>query len=296
MLGISGGRDSMVLWHRLRNHDGPLIIVHGDHALRRESGADADWLAQGFRAWARPADRFIRRRWARGSDQSGSEDQARRWRYRLLCTVAREHEAAIAVAHHGDDQIETVVHNLLRGSGPVGAAGMPVSRRLTDDTLLLRPLLDWRRTTIDAYAHAHGIDWREDASNRDRRIRRNLLRHAVLPTFELVPGFGEAVLTHARAARERTQILDRWLQAFWQNHARGRRLRLPRSRDPGILADRDHRWHLWRHLLRHLDCPHDRVHLGQLDHLWTSGRGTSWSARGRWLRRTRGGLVWCTGS
>jgi tRNA(Ile)-lysidine synthase len=114
---------------------------------------------------------------------------------------------AIALAHHADDQAETVLLQLLRGSGPRGLSAMPAFRR--GKPALLRPLLSLTRETLAACALARGLDWIEDESNSDTRHRRNLLRHEIAP--RLAAGFKGYQATLARAAShqaEASALLD----------------------------------------------------------------------------------------
>jgi tRNA(Ile)-lysidine synthase len=113
----------------------------------------------------------------------------------------------IALAHHADDQAETVLLQLLRGAGPRGLAAMPALRRGTP--ALLRPLLPLTRESLVAYAKRRDLDWIEDESNADTKYRRNLLRHEIAP--RLAAGFGGYPATLVRAASlqaEASELLD----------------------------------------------------------------------------------------
>jgi len=105
----------------------------------------------------------------------------------------------LALAHHRDDQAETVLLNLLRGAGVAGAAGMLAERPLVRGPALVRPLLDVPRAAIEAYAEVHGLRWIEDESNADRHFRRNYLRHEIFPRLEA--SFSGARRSLSRAAR-----------------------------------------------------------------------------------------------
>lgn len=130
-------------------------------------------------------------------------------RYEALADHAADiNAAAVATGHHRDDQTETVLLNLLRGSGPEGLAGMPPSRSLTAeaDLPLVRPLLGVSRSEIQAYAEEHGIPWRDDPSNRDLSYDRVVVRTELLPLIE--EHFDGASATVARAARLMREYVD----------------------------------------------------------------------------------------
>jgi tRNA(Ile)-lysidine synthase len=112
------------------------------------------------------------------------------------------------LAHHRDDQRETVAHKLLRGSGPLDLAGMPAERPLSapSATLLIRPLIAIARQDLERYAQRIGLKWREDASNSDLRHRRNRLRHRVLPRLAAGPGL-DRLDRLGKNLRERTEAL-----------------------------------------------------------------------------------------
>jgi tRNA(Ile)-lysidine synthase len=188
VVALSGGLDSTVLLHLLRFTPGlpelRLVGAHVDHAMRPSSAADAAWVRGLCVAWGLPC------RVVRLDPAPVSEATARQARYAFLRDVlAREGARLIATAHHADDQAETVLFRVLRGTGVGGLAGIP--RR---SGRLWRPLLAFERAEIDAYARAAGLRWRDDPSNRDVRIARNALRHEVLPTLEAGPA------PHARRA------------------------------------------------------------------------------------------------
>jgi tRNA(Ile)-lysidine synthase len=122
--------------------------------------------------------------------------RAGRYEHFMSCDVN-----VIALAHHVDDQAETVLLQLLRGSGPRGLSAMPAFRRGTP--ALLRPLLSLPRATLAAYAKARGLGWIEDESNADTKHRRNWLRHEIAP--RLAAGFEGYPATLARAASHQAE-------------------------------------------------------------------------------------------
>lgn len=198
VVGVSGGADSVALLHllALRREDWSIEVVaaHLDHGLRADSGDDAAFVAEISDRWVVPLKTSTLPRDALAGC-GNLEAAARRARYKFLAAVAAGYQAdgsavEVAVAHTANDQAETVLMNLIRGSGLDGLAGMRPARPLfVDDrpvpgVRLVRPLLGATRDEIIQYLVQHGVPWREDPSNQDRSLVRNLLRHAVLPRLE----------------------------------------------------------------------------------------------------------------
>lgn len=195
LVGVSGGLDSMALWHALRaaGYTG-LVVVHVDHGLRgAESEADAAFVQAEAERLGTPCE--IRRVDAAAHARARKlsiEAAARELRYAAFAEVAAARGCGeVFLAHHADDRVETVLMHLFRGTGSRGLAGMAEqSRRNVDgvELTLLRPLLGVFRETLEAYASAHRILWREDASNADGFALRNRIRHRLLPEIESVFG------------------------------------------------------------------------------------------------------------
>ncbi|HVG39454.1 MAG TPA: tRNA lysidine(34) synthetase TilS, partial [Pyrinomonadaceae bacterium] len=175
VLAVSGGADSsamLLAFEELRRAtrlDLEIVVAHLDHGLRGEAGArDARWVAR-----LAEISNFkfeIGNAMLRIGDRGNTEQAARMARYRFLEGVAAKHSAAlIAVAHTIDDQAETMLLNLLRGSGLDGLAGMEAVRLLGEGEIqLVRPLLRWaRRGDTAAYCRERGVRPRADAMNRD---------------------------------------------------------------------------------------------------------------------------------
>ncbi len=202
-VACSGGLDSMVLLHLAHGwahqHGVPLSAFHVHHGISRNADA---WLLHCEQACAVLDIPFDHRRVTVASGGSGIEAAARKQRYAALGEMCRAHGAGLLLtAHHLDDQAETVLLQLLRGSGPAGLSGMDAANRapglLGDPSLVMaRPLLDHPRAVLEGYAGQHGLVWVEDESNMDTRYARNALRHQVMPALATVfPGFQQ------RAAR-----------------------------------------------------------------------------------------------
>jgi len=218
LVAVSGGIDSMVLWHLLQSGGfGKLLVVHVDHGLRGdESTGDADFVAA---AAASSGDEAIIRSVAVAEEaqrrKQSLEAMARELRYRAIAGVARERLCPrVFLAHHADDRIETALMHLFRGTGSRGLAGMSgESVRRVDgiDLTLIRPLLGVDRAAIMNYAAKYGISWREDASNQSDFALRNRLRHRLLPAIGAVFGRDprEAILRAADlAALDEAWVLE----------------------------------------------------------------------------------------
>ncbi|MEZ6065147.1 MAG: tRNA lysidine(34) synthetase TilS [Planctomycetaceae bacterium] len=187
-----------------------LHVAHVDHQWRDDSCEDAA-------AVARLAERLqlpFHLHSVKADDVSSlpphTEAAARDARRRYLGELSRELSAAwVAVGHTRDDQVETVLHRVLRGTGVAGLSGIRPVSRLSANTQLVRPLLDCRREEVEAYLRSIGVDWCVDDTNRDGRFTRNRIRHDLLP--ELRDKFNPQVdAALERLAAQAAAIYD-WL-------------------------------------------------------------------------------------
>lgn len=188
VVGVSGGPDSLVLLHLLAQtlQREQLIVAHLDHGLRPSSAAEAQRLAATAFGLCFFTERTDVAELARGRRLS-LEEAGRIARYNFLARVAQSVGApAVVVGHNADDQAETVLMHLLRGSGLTGLQGMrPVSRLpVAPDLWLWRPLIHVTREEIELYVAEHGLEPVRDESNTDPGFLRNRLRHELLPTLE----------------------------------------------------------------------------------------------------------------
>ncbi len=182
VVAASGGIDSTVLLDVLDGLGYRLHVAHLDHALRSDSADDSHFVAS--EAKRRGLSYSLERRdvgeYARTEGLS-LEDAGRRLRYAFFDQVAdRTGAEFIALGHHADDQAETVILRLLRGSGATGLGGMEIAR----EGRYLRPLLRVRRAEIEKYARQRGLRYREDPSNRDWRFLRNRVRGELMPLLK----------------------------------------------------------------------------------------------------------------
>ena len=189
LIGVSGGADSVTLAHVMAGLRQELRlwlgIVHVNHGLRPEAPDDAACVRALGAQLALPVTVFERDVAAEIKQAGWSlEDGARRIRYRAFLEAAGEMRAThVALAHTADDQAETVLMRLMRGAGLSGLSAIPISRAL-GQAQVIRPLLGvWRREVL-AYARAHHLSFRHDATNDDPRFVRNRIRHHLLPLLE----------------------------------------------------------------------------------------------------------------
>lgn len=205
LLAYSGGLDSSVLLHLLcsarENYSFNLRALHVHHGLSTNADSWAEFCAQVCQQLSVPFK--LTRLTLNKHSGKGIEATAREGRYAALFAEQADY---IALAHHQDDQAETVLLQLLRGAGSKGLSAMAAhdaGRRL------LRPLLDISRAELEAYAREHQLKWVDDESNEDTIYDRNYLRHQVIPVIE--KRFAAARTTLSRSAQllaESAQLLD----------------------------------------------------------------------------------------
>jgi len=207
-LGLSGGVDSVVLLHLLArlaaDHPFQLCAIHINHQISPHAQDWADACRTLCTAHLIP----LRVQTIRIEDAAtlGLEAAARRARYAEYAGLDTDF---IALAHHRDDQAETLLLQLLRGAGVKGLAAMPVLREAATHPAYLRPLLDIDRSEIEAWARQHALQWVEDESNQDTHFNRNFLRHTVLPLLgERFPAWRASLARSAQNLAEAADLLD----------------------------------------------------------------------------------------
>lgn len=214
-VAYSGGVDSSVLLDIAAAYaTGRELVLHAFHIHHGLSPAADAWLAHCRVQCAARGVAFDSRNVAIAAADGSIEEAARMQRYAALGDLCRQHDAAwLLTAHHQDDQAETVLLQLLRGSGVAGLSGMDSDNRaptlLGDDTLTMaRPLLTVARCDIEHYAQAHGIEHVEDESNGDAQFARNAVRLRVMPLLaELFPGFQQRFVRSAGHAQSAQRLL-----------------------------------------------------------------------------------------
>ncbi|MCW1970562.1 MAG: tRNA lysidine(34) synthetase TilS [Anaerolineae bacterium] len=252
VIAVSGGADSLCLCECMRLVAKTLpiqpLVAHFNHQLRgAESAADAEFVQAFAEARDLPVqighgDVAAHAQHARVS----IEVAARQLRYDFLTQVALAHAAPfIGLAHHADDQAETLLLRLVRGTGVAGLQGMrpisplPTPNPHTEHIKLLRPLLRTPRADIEAFCNEHGLIYRQDSSNNDPHHLRNRVRHELLPLLsQYNPGIRTVLANLAETAAEDTDIVNIATQQTFE------KLRLPEADGESLRLNRS----LWRGL------------------------------------------------
>ena len=188
LLAVSGGIDSMVLVHLCKKMQLNIAIAHCNFQLRgKESDEDENFIRNYALAFEIPIfiQKFTTEKFAKEHKLS-IQLAARKLRYDWFNEVlVKEKYDFLLTAHHLDDQVETFLINLSRGTGLEGLTGIP-----TQNEKVIRPLLQFSRDEILAYANENNIEWREDSSNASDKYLRNKIRHTIVPVLkELNPNF-----------------------------------------------------------------------------------------------------------
>ena len=213
-IAYSGGMDSHVLLHLCHQFlaelpagikKPELCAVHVNHQLQAQSG---DWAehcriqAEGFDVKFVTASVLVD-----NLPRKSLEAQAREARYEVFerCLDTGD---VLLMGHHSDDQAETLLMRLLRGSGSKGLGAMPVSRALAGGSIY-RPLLNNTRLQIEHYAQSHGLSWVDDPSNQQHDFDRNFIRHKLLPILgERWPNYAQTLSRSAALSREASQLIQ----------------------------------------------------------------------------------------
>jgi tRNA(Ile)-lysidine synthase len=238
LIGLSGGVDSVVLLHLLHSiaprFGWRLSALHVHHGISPNANAWAEFCAglcarYGIRLHVERVDIAPLR------DEHGIEAAARKLRH---AAFAKQDCDFVALAHHADDQAETLLLQLLRGAGVKGVAAMPFVR--PGKPVLLRPLLDINRVELEEHALQHGLGWIEDESNADDRYPRNFLRHRVLPLLtERFPGWRETLPRSAGHFAEAAELQDELAQIDAQGAVAGGALDIARLRELSVSRARN---------------------------------------------------------
>jgi len=219
VIAVSGGGDSMAMLHMLRSLNElagwqlKLHVAHLNHQLRaNEADEDAAFVQAACDALSIPCtiqERDIATR--AKSEGVGIEELSRRERYAFFERVCLQVGSKIvAVAHNADDNAETILHRILRGTGLRGLAGIPCSREINpqSDVMIVRPLLSHSRKQLREYLTDQGVAYREDRTNQSNEATRNRIRNKILPLLsaEVNPQVHDALTRLGAQAR--------WLEEF----------------------------------------------------------------------------------
>ena len=206
LVGVSGGLDSLVLLHLLHFdpffNDLKLVVGHFDHGMRQESDRDALWVRGLATSWGISCET------RRTGKILSSENDARKARYKFFEETRTSWALKwVLTAHHADDQAETVLFRILRGTGLFGLGGIPEVR----SPGIIRPLLPFCRYELEEYAEQIGIKPLQDPTNLDSRFARNALRNEILPKIK------ETVAEGARSSLVRLGQIAREDQSAWNS-------------------------------------------------------------------------------
>ena len=221
LLGVSGGPDSVALFHILRDLSAELKIElavgHLNHCLRgTASENDARFtrsLANQFNIPFHSDKKDVRQ--YRKQYRLSLEEAARNARYGFLFSVAGANGYnKIALGHHADDNAEQILMHLFRGSGPLGMSGIPPIR----DGLIVRPLIHLKKDQIIRFLNENRIDFVLDESNQDRKILRNRIRHDLMPSIKssLQPQIVHALTRMAQITRSEEEWLEQIIEPLFE--------------------------------------------------------------------------------
>ena len=195
VIAVSGGADSVALAHAFstiqKEESLSLVIAHFNHQWRGEaSEQDLQWVSELAQALNIPfhsgsAEPLNSTEGRNSQKAPQSEETARELRYRFLHQTALQLESPhIALGHTSDDNVETILFHLLRGTGLRGLRGIPFTRSLDEEVTLVRPLLDVSRSEIEEWLHSRNHSYLVDPSNENLKYSRNRIRHELLPLLE----------------------------------------------------------------------------------------------------------------
>lgn len=204
MIGVSGGVDSCALYHALKSSGRELVVLHYDHGWRAESKTVARWVEQLAKS---DGNLCVIGRAPRSQPKTESAARAGRWAF-FVRTARRLRCPDLVLAHHADDQVETFLLQLFRGTGSNGAGMRRVWER--EGVTIHRPWLSLWRGEILAYAQTNRLAWCEDPSNADAQHRRNYLRHELIPALE--QKFGSQLAKRLWRTAEIARDQSAWVQ------------------------------------------------------------------------------------
>ena len=167
LIAVSGGVDSVVLLEMLAKKHKIILVAHFDHGIREDSKEDAIFVRQ---LAVKYGVKFFTKREELGAN--ASEEKARRARYKFLRELSEKQNATIVTAHHLDDVVETIIINMVRGTGWRGLAVLNAED-------IYRPLINFEKQEIINYAKQNNLKWREDSTNSLNVYMRNIVRHKI---------------------------------------------------------------------------------------------------------------------
>lgn len=217
LIAVSGGQDSLCLARLLldlrQQWNWELAIGHCNHRWRVDSDANAEYVAQLAQSWQVPCICRV------ATASLKSEAAARQWRYQMLSDMALEKNfAAVVAGHTASDRAETLLYNLMRGSGADGLQALTWQRELVPGVALVRPLLETSRSETATFCQTAGLTIWEDSTNQDQRYARNRIRQALIPYLQAQfnPQVEQALAQTAELLRAEVEYLEQQAASYLQ--------------------------------------------------------------------------------
>ncbi len=222
LVAFSGGADSVALLAALREYatqfGTALRLAHVNHGIRGDEAVrDRDFCVELAAHYGLPISVLDADVPALRAERGGSmEEVAREVRYDFFTRVMKEHHIPLlATAHHADDQLETILLRLTRGTGPDGLCGIPPLRALGEGRLVIRPLLGCEKAELEAYCREHALAFVVDSTNEDISYARNRIRHRVIPELRAInPAVTDAAARLSDTLRADVSFLAEQTDAF----------------------------------------------------------------------------------
>ncbi len=247
IIAVSGGQDSLCLLQLIRDlqpkWDWEIAIAHCNHRWPPDSGDNAIHVAQLAQRWQLKLYLFIASQVLKG------EAQGRNWRYQVMTDCARaEGYRAIVTAHTASDRAETLLLNLMRGSGLDGLQALSWQRPLAENVVLVRPLLDWTRAETGAFCEQFSLPIWQDGMNQDLNYRRNRIRLEVLPYWRehFNPKVDQAIAQTAELFQADVEYLEQQAEQLLKTAIVKERTAIVKARldsdvihDPDVIHDSD---------------------------------------------------------
>ncbi|MFM2439536.1 MAG: tRNA lysidine(34) synthetase TilS [Bacteroidota bacterium] len=227
LIAVSGGLDSIVLAYLMHQIGAKCTIAHVNFQLRgAESERDENFVRSFSSKWNIPL--FVHKsettQYAQ-TNKMGIQEAAREIRYAWFDTIMKELAVTtgkpifLLTAHHADDQVETVLMQLFRGTGLHGLTGIPARRN--DSMAIIRPLLSYTKAQLAAFAQANSIQNIEDSSNTKNDYTRNLIRNKLIPEIEAVyPNVTQNIVATVERLKEAAEIVNTTIDAYWKKGLR----------------------------------------------------------------------------
>ena len=227
LIAVSGGLDSIVLTYLMQHIGAKCTIAHVNFQLRgTESERDENFVRSFSNQWNIPL--FVNKsetaQYAQ-DNKMGIQEAAREIRYAWFDTLMKELAVTtgkpifLLTAHHADDQVETVLMHLFRGTGLHGLTGIPARRN--DSMAIIRPLISFTKAQLATFAQANNIQNIEDSSNTKNDYTRNLIRNKLIPEIEAVyPNVTQNIITTVERLKEAAEIVNTTVDAYWKKGLR----------------------------------------------------------------------------